>query len=166
MADIDPRRDPRGARWERRLRVPVIAAALLAIPAVVLYLVAKEGTPAVIAGLLSWTVWLVFATEAAIMLSVVADRRAWVRSHWLALVIVVGSFPLLIEIAKGLLAARAINSAIAFRALQGLYLVKLAKLLKSVWVLHRRLSGRARIAVGGAAVAVVPAGGLLLTRIF
>lgn len=166
MAGIDPARDPRGARWEARLRVPVVVAAVLAIPAVVLYLLAKEGPLAIAAVVLSWAVWLVFAVEAVIMLRVVADRKAWARGHWLGLVIVVGSFPLLVEIAKGLLAARAVNSALAVRALQGLYLVKLAKVGKSVWVLHQQLDGRARVAVGGAALAAVPAGGLILTRAF
>lgn len=166
MARIDPDLDARGARWEDRLHKPVVAAALLAIPAVALYVVAKSGPAAVAAVVLSWAVWLVFAAEAVIMLTVVADRRAWVRGHWLGLVIVVGSFPLLIELAKGLLAARAVSSVAVVRALQALYLVKLAKILKSVWVLHKRLEGRARLALIAAGLAAVPAGGLLLARAF
>jgi hypothetical protein len=36
VAGIDAARDPRGAAWERRLRRPVLAAAWLAIPTVLL----------------------------------------------------------------------------------------------------------------------------------
>jgi hypothetical protein len=164
LALIDPVRDPRGAAWEQRLRRPVITAALLALPAVGLYVIADGGWPAVVAVVLSWAVWLVFAAEAAIMLRVTRDRLSWAKGHWLSLVIVVASFPLLVELAKGLLAARAVNTVFAARLLQALYFVKLAKLAKSIWVLHHRLDGRARLAVGGASLAAVPIGYLIIGR--
>lgn len=165
VTSIDPAHDPRGAAWEQRLRRPVIAAAIGALPAVGLYVVAEGGWMAVTAVILSWVVWLVFAAEAAIMLSVTRDKLAWARGHWLSLVIVAASFPLLVELAKGLLAARAVNTAFAVRLLQALYFVKLAKVAKSIWVLHRKLDGRrARLAVGGASLAAVPIGYLLIAR--
>jgi hypothetical protein len=71
MAAIDPRRDPRGARWEARLRKPVMAAALLALPTVFLYFSKLQGATAVVAVALAWSIWVVFVAEAAIMLSVV-----------------------------------------------------------------------------------------------
>src|SRR5690606_22256614 len=37
IAGIDPLADPRGARWEARLRLPVLIAAWAAIPTVALY---------------------------------------------------------------------------------------------------------------------------------
>ncbi len=164
MAPIDPVRDPRGATWERRLRRPVIAAALLALPAVGLYVVADGGWPAVVAVVLSWVVWLVFAAEAVVMLRVTRDKLAWAKGHWLSLLIVAASFPLLVELAKGLLAARAVNTVFAARLLQVLYFVKLAKVAKSIWVLHKQLDGRARMAVGGASLAAVPLGYLIIGR--
>lgn len=164
MAAIDPVRDPRGAMWEQRLRRPVIAAALLALPAVGLYVVADSGWLAVVAVVLSWVVWLVFAAEAVIMLRVARDKLAWAKGHWLSLLIVAASFPLLVELAKGLLAARAGNTLFAARVLQALYFVKVAKLAKSVWVLHKQLDGRARLAVGGASLAAVPLGYLVIGR--
>lgn len=164
MASIDPARDPRGAAWERRLRTPVIAAAVAALPAVALYVVAKGGWVAAVAVVLSWAVWLVFAAEAAIMLWVTRDKLAWAKGHWLGLLIVAASFPLLVELAKGLLAARAVNTVFAARLLQVLYLVKLAKVAKSIWVLHHHLDGRARIAVGGASLAAIPIGYLIVGR--
>jgi hypothetical protein len=155
---IDPVRDPIGAAWEQRLRVPLIVAAIGALPAVGLYVVAKDGPLAVAAVVLSWLVWLVFAAEAAIMLTKSRDKIAWAKGHWLSLLIVAASFPLLIELAKGLLAARAANTVLATRVLQVLYFVKLAKLAKSIWLLHNRLDGRARLAVVGVTLAALPIG--------
>jgi len=164
LALIDPVRDPRGAAWEQRLRRPVIAAALLALPAVGLYVIADGGWPAVLAVVLSWLVWLVFAAEAAIMLRVTRDKLLWAKGHWLSLVIVAASFPLLVELAKGLLAARAVNTVFAARVLQALYFVKLAKVAKSIWILHKKLDGRARLAVGAVSLAAVPIGYLIIGR--
>ncbi len=140
----------------------MIGAALLALPAVGLYVIADGGWPAVVAVVLSWAVWLVFAAGAAIMLRVTRDKLAWARGHWLSLAIVAPSFPLLVEMAKGLLAARAVNTVFAARLLQALYFVKLAKVGKSIWVLHQHLDGRARLAVGGASLAAVPIGYLVV----
>ncbi len=140
MAGIDAIRDPRGARWERRLQWPVLAAAWLAIPTVLLYFSSLEGWVAVVAVTLAWGIWLVFLAEAVIMLSVVRDRWAWVRGHVFGIVILLATFPLLTSILEGLLAARALSSLQGARLLQVLYLAKAAKLIKSAMIL--RASGR------------------------
>lgn len=137
MAGIDATTDPRGARWERRLRRPVLAAAWLAIPTVLLYFSSLEGWLAVLAAALAWAIWLVFLAEAAIMLAVVRDRGAWARGHVFGLAILVATFPLLTSILEGLLAARALSSVQGLRVLQVLYLAKAAKLLKSATILRR-----------------------------
>ena len=141
MAGIDPTRDPRGALWERRLRRPVLGAAWLAIPTVLLYFSSLEGWVALLAASMAWSIWLVFLVEAVIMLSVVADRRAWARGHLFGLVILLVTFPLLTSILEGLLAARALSSVQGLRVLQVLYLAKAAKLIKSAMIL--RSSGSA-----------------------
>lgn len=137
MAGIDATRDPRGARWEARLRRPVLGAAWLAIPTVLLYFSSLEGWVAVLAVTLAWSIWIVFVAEAVIMLSVVADRWAWVRGHLFGLAIVIATFPLLTHILEGLLAARALSSIQGLRMLQVLYLAKAAKLIKSAMILRR-----------------------------
>ena len=81
VAGIDAARDPRGAAWERRLQRPVLTAAWLAIPTVLLYFSSLEGWLAVLALSLAWGIWLVFLAEATIMLTVARDRRAWARGH-------------------------------------------------------------------------------------
>jgi hypothetical protein len=141
VAGIDPEIDPRGARWERRLRTPVLTAAWLAIPTVLLYFSSLEGAVAVVALTMAWGIWMVFLAEAVIMLSVVRERRAWLRGHVFGIAILLATFPLLTSILEGLLAARALSSLQATRVLQVLYLAKAAKLLKSALIL--RQSGRA-----------------------
>ncbi len=137
MAGIDPIADPRGARWERRLQKPVLAAAWLAIPTVLLYFSSLEGGVAILAVSLAWLIWLVFMAEAVIMLRVVRDRRAWARGHLFGLVVLIATFPLLTNILEGLLAARALSSIQGMRVLQVLYLAKAAKLIKSAMILRQ-----------------------------
>jgi hypothetical protein len=141
VAGIDPTLDPRGAAWERRLHRPVLAAAILAIPTVLLYFSSLGGWVAVLAVSLAWGIWLVFLAEVVIMLSVVRERWAWLRGHAFGVVILLATFPLLTSILEGLLAARALSSLQGARLLQVLYLAKAAKLIKSALILRR--SGRA-----------------------
>jgi hypothetical protein len=136
MAGIDSTADPRGARWEARLRRPVLTAAWLAVPTVFLYFSKLEGPGAIVAVTMAWSIWLVFVAEAAIMLSVVRDRRAWIRGHVLGIVVILATFPALTQILEGLLAARAISSLQGVRVLQVLYLAKAAKLVKSLLILR------------------------------
>lgn len=137
VAGIDPIADPRGARWEKRLQRPVLAAAWLAIPTVLLYFSSLEGWVAVLAVSMAWGIWLVFLTEAVIMLRVVKRKRAWARGHLFGIVILLATFPLLTNILEGLLAARALSSIQGMRVLQVLYLAKAAKLIKSAMILRQ-----------------------------
>jgi hypothetical protein len=43
----------------------------------------------------NWIIWIVFATEAVVMLAVSSDRRAWARNHELELAVLVLTPPLL-----------------------------------------------------------------------
>jgi hypothetical protein len=140
VAAIDPARDPRGARWEQRLRVPVLTAAWLAIPTVFLYFSKLEGALAVVAVTLAWSIWVVFLVEAVVMLSVVRDKRAWLRGHLFSIGILVATFPLLTHALEALLAARALSGVQAVRVLQVLYLAKAGKLIKGLLIVRR--SGR------------------------
>ncbi|WP_217912931.1 hypothetical protein [Miltoncostaea marina] len=107
MAGIDATRDPRGARWEARLRRPVLAAAWLAIPAVLLDFSSLGGRLSLLAASLAWGSWLVFPVEAVVMLSVARDRGAWARGHVFGLAILLATFPLPTNILQGRLPARA-----------------------------------------------------------
>ncbi len=75
--------------------MPVLGAALLAVPTVLLYFSDLGSTAGTVAVALSWLIWAVFLVEAVIMLSVVAQRRAWMRGHLVGLAILIATFPLL-----------------------------------------------------------------------
>ena len=73
--------DERSERIERRLEIPVIVAALLVIPVIVIE-ESSFGEPWDTVGVvLNWATWLTFLTEAVVMLAVVPDRGRWLRSH-------------------------------------------------------------------------------------
>ena len=85
----------RAERAARRLRVPLIVAALLAIPTIVLQ-ESDLGKPwEVLASVLDWGIWAVFAANLLIMLVLVPDRRRWLIENPLDVLIVVLTPPFL-----------------------------------------------------------------------
>jgi len=133
----------------------VLAAAWLAIPTVILYFSSLEGPWAALALGLAWGIWLVFVAEAAIMLRVVRDRRAWARGHLFGIAIILLTFPLLTNLLEGLLAARALSSLQGVRLLQVLYLAKALKIIKSVLIVRRTGAVRMHPALSSLGILVV-----------
>lgn len=153
MADLATD-DPRGACWERRLRAPVLIAAVGVLPLLALHLTHPHGTLAVVETAGHWLVWLTFMVEVAVMLCVVRDRRAWVDGHRFELLVVALSSPL-VPLALALAPAlRLLIVAKLFKTLKLAKAIKLAKLGKSVRLLRRKLalSSAASIALGGLAL--------------
>jgi voltage-gated potassium channel len=68
---------------EKRFEAPIVVAALLVIPVIVLEETSTSEPWDTIAIVANWLIWLVFALELAVMLSVVPNRRAWLRAHLL-----------------------------------------------------------------------------------
>jgi voltage-gated potassium channel len=87
--------DERSERIAKRLEPLVTVAALLVIPIIILQEPGRGTTANAGGDVLDWISWLTFLTEVAIMLAVVPDRRAWLRGHWLEVVIVVLTPPLI-----------------------------------------------------------------------
>jgi hypothetical protein len=148
--------DPRAAAWERRLRPPVLTAAVAVLPLLALHLTHPHGALAVLETAGHWAVWLVFVVEAVVMLRVVRYRRAWIDGHRFELLVVVVSSPL-VPLALALAPAlRLLVVAKAFKALKLAKVIKLAKLGKSVRLLRRKLAlrGAASIALGVLALAL------------
>src|SRR3954447_17983377 len=74
---------------ERHLERPLLAAALLTIPAIAIEQ-SSVGQPwDTMATVLNWTIWLPFLAEIVLMLRVVDDRSRWLRDHPLDVAIVV-----------------------------------------------------------------------------
>jgi voltage-gated potassium channel len=87
--------DERERRWEQRFEWPMVIAALLTIPALVLE-ESPIGEPGhTIAVVINWVTWSAFAIELVVMLSVVHHRRRWLVQHPIDVAVVVLSPPFL-----------------------------------------------------------------------
>jgi voltage-gated potassium channel len=117
-ASVDPRA-ARAQRMQDRFEWPVVVAALLTVPILVIQ-ESDFGEPwDVVASILNWGTWLVFLAEAAVMLSVVPDRRLWLRHHLIDLAVVVITPPF---------APQAWQNGRLFRLIRLLRLVRVAAL--------------------------------------
>lgn len=118
--------DARSERWARRFELPLLVAALLVIPMLVLDQ-ADLGQPwDGIETALDWGTWLVFLAELVVMLSIVPDRRRWLREHPIDVIATVFSPPIL---PSSLAAARLL------RMLRVLRLLRLAPLARRIFSL-------------------------------
>ena len=103
---------------ERALSVPMLVAALLVVPVILVEESSLDATWQDLASVVNWAIWLAFLLEAVAMLWVVDDRGRWLREHPVEIVIVVLTPPFL-------------SSALAsLRVLRLLRLVRLLRLAK------------------------------------
>jgi len=73
--------DERSLKWERRFEWPMVIAALLVIPLLVIE-ESDFGQPWDTVGvILDWGTWLAFATEAVVMVAVTPRPFEWIRRH-------------------------------------------------------------------------------------
>ncbi|MBK5231456.1 MAG: two pore domain potassium channel family protein [Thermoleophilia bacterium] len=114
---------PRAIRAEQLLNTPLMIAAALTLPSVALTEAHVGGTLEVIAQILNWGTYLVFALELVLMLIFVPDRKKYLKHHPVELIVVFLTPPVLPA------------SLQAFRAIRLLRLLRLLKLAQ--------LSGRA-----------------------
>ncbi|MGP3685874.1 potassium channel family protein [Streptomyces sp. IBSNAI002] len=79
------------ARWERRTQVPLLVFAVCFAVAYAVPIVVPDARPWVhrACTYAEWTVWGVFALDYLVRLGITADRRHFVRTHWLDLCAVV-----------------------------------------------------------------------------
>ena len=78
-----------------RLRMPLIVAALLAIPTIVVQETSLGGFWEALATIMDWCIWGVFAANLVIMLAVVPDRRRWLLENPMDVLIVALTPPFL-----------------------------------------------------------------------
>jgi voltage-gated potassium channel len=86
---------PRAERVAGRLRVPLIVAALLAIPTIVVQEASFGGFWEPLTSVMDWCIWGVFAANLVIMLAVVPDRRRWLLENPMDVLIVALTPPFL-----------------------------------------------------------------------
>jgi voltage-gated potassium channel len=81
--------DERSERMAKRFELPVIVAALLVIPVLMLQKPGVGEPWSTVGDILDWVSWTTFAAEVVVMLMIVPDRGAWLRRHFLEVTIVV-----------------------------------------------------------------------------
>jgi voltage-gated potassium channel len=87
--------DERSRRIARRFEVPILVAALLVIPVIVIEESSVSDTWKTVGAILNWTIWITFALEVVVMLYVVPSKRKWLRDNPLEIAIVVFTPPFL-----------------------------------------------------------------------
>jgi voltage-gated potassium channel len=146
-------RAERAERIDRAFDLPMLFAALLVIPMLVIEGSDVSSGIAAFGAILNWLTWLAFVVEAVVMLAVVPSRRAWLRAHPLEAAVIVLTPPFLPAV---------LGSLRIFRLLRLLSLARLAKALYDVspaegatWSL---VVGALTIFAGGTAYASVEHG--------
>jgi voltage-gated potassium channel len=142
--------DERAARMARRFEVPVLMAALLVIPVIVIE-ESEPGAPwSTIAAVANWLIWLVFAAELVAMVMVVPSRKAWLRRHPLEVAVVVLTPPF---------APASLQAARAFRLVRLIRLAAAVKVFRGFFTMaglrYATLIAAFGILAGGAAFAAV-----------
>lgn len=144
--------DERSERIARRFQPIVTVAALLVIPVLILQQEPQGGTLDLIGDVLDWLSWGAFAAEAVVMLSVVPDRKAWLRGHFLEVAIVVLTPPFI----------GAFKSIRLLKLLRLLWLFRLAPLARQLFTAAGVKSAALLVALtavaGGAAFAELEKG--------
>jgi voltage-gated potassium channel len=142
--------DERSRRVARRFEVPVLIAALLVIPVIVIEESNVSDTWKTLGAILNWAIWITFALEVAVLLAVVPSKRTWLRHNPLEIAIVVFTPPFLPASLQALRVFRLLRLARLFR------LAPLARRLFSLEGLrYVALLGLLTVLGGGAAFAAV-----------
>ena len=81
--------DARSEAIQARFEWPVIIAAVMTIPLVLIQESNLAQPWPTIGTVLNWATWLVFATEVVVMLCIVPSKRTWLRSHILDVAVTV-----------------------------------------------------------------------------
>jgi voltage-gated potassium channel len=140
-------------RWGRRLSVPMLAVALLVLPALVIEESSVGPVWHSVAVDLNWAVWVAFAGELAWLLWVAPNRLRWIREHPLDVAIVILTPPF---------GPAALQGARALRLLRVMRLLRLVRLSRQVFSLdglrYAALLTLSVVLVGGAAFAAAENG--------
>ena len=116
----------RAVRLQRRFEIPVLIAALLVVPVILIEEQAASRSWLTIAAFLNWAIWLAFLAEYVTVLLATDDRWAYTKRAWLNVLIIVVSFPLL----PGVLAStRLLRMTRLTRVLRLFRLVRLAAVM-------------------------------------
>jgi voltage-gated potassium channel len=126
----------KASRAKRRFEIPVLVAALLVVPVIII----EQSDPSEawlgIAVAANWAIWAAFFLEYITVVSLADDRWSYTKSAWLDVFIIVASFPLLPTLFAGSRLLRLTRLSRVFRILR---LVRLAAVLTRAGQSVRRL---------------------------
>lgn len=114
------------ATAKRLFEVPVLLAALLVVPVILIEETAAADTWLQAVAITNWCVWLLFVIEYGVVMSLSRDKWGYTRRAWLDVLIIVVSFP---WFSSQLAATRLLRLARLGPALRTLRLVRLAALV-------------------------------------
>ena len=120
-------REARAERTAGWFKTPLIVAALLAIPVIVVQELDLGGFWGSAAAVLDWCIWILFAAHLVVMLVLVPDRARWLSENPLDVLIVVLAppfFPASMKIARALPVVRLVWLLLVARRLPGLFSVQ------------------------------------------
>lgn len=146
----------RAARVERRFEVPMIVAALLVIPAIVIEESGLAEPWPTIASITNWAIWLAFAAELVVMLWVVPSKRAWLAAHPLEVVIVALTPPFLSSLFQGIRVLRLLRLARLLPLLVGARITR--RVFSVTGLKYAAIVAGLALLVGGAAFRAVEDG--------
>lgn len=132
---------------------PMLVAAVLVIPAIVIEESGLASPWPLVAAALNWAIWIAFAVEFVVLLWLAPGRWRWIRDHPLEVAIVVLTPPFLPGLLQGLRVARLL------RLVRVLRLFRAAQLSKRIF----SLTGLRWVSV--MTVLVVLGGGALFTEV-
>jgi len=142
--------DERSRRVARIFEVPILVAALLVIPVIVIEESNVSHGWKTFGSILNWVIWIAFAVEVVTMLVVVPAKGRWLRENPLDIAIVVLTPPLL---------PASLQALRVFRLLRVLRLLRLAQIGRRLFSLeglrYAALLGLVTVLGGGAAFAEV-----------
>ncbi len=143
----------RSHRAERLFEVPILIAAVLVVPVIVVEESSLGESWRTVAGVVNWAIWAAFAAEVVVMLALVRDRARWLHEHPLEVAIVVLTPPFL---------PASLQTLRVFRLLRLVRLIFLARLLRRVFTLqglrYASLLAIVTALAGGAAFSAVERG--------
>lgn len=93
LAGVSPDENTAAIRWAERLEWPMLLMAVWI--AVEWYLEAQGSLNAQFIHFTDWTIWLFFVFETAILTYLVHDKKRYLRSNWVNVVIIVMGLPML-----------------------------------------------------------------------
>lgn len=97
IAGVSPHEMLAARLWAKRLEWPLLIVVLW-IP-FQWYLEETGGIQIGLAHLFDWMIWLVFLGETVVLTSLVRHRRRYLLHNWMNVVIILGSFPLILKFA-------------------------------------------------------------------